>query len=94
MKDWTNRIMLLFFNLEAGFGIEKMVEDELSQLHQKKQMLWVLLSRSSAKSIVISAFIWKTKCNTQPQVKKQERWLVMDQTKQVSNITRGEKTFF
>lgn len=84
--------MLLPFNLGAEFRIEEMMEDGLDQVHQKEQMLWALLSRFSAKTITIAVFIWKTKCNTQPQVKKQEKCLVMDQMKQLSEITR-EKRF-
>lgn len=68
------------------------MEDGLNQVHQKEQMLQVLLSRFSAKTIIIVVFIWKAKCNTQPQVKKQERWLVVNQMKQLSEVT-GEKTF-
>lgn len=66
------------------------MEDGLNQVHQKEQMLQVLLSRFSAKTIIIVVFIWKAKCNTQPQVKKQERWLVVNQMKQLSEVT-GEK---
>lgn len=66
------------------------MEDGLNQVHQKEQMLQVLLSRFSAKTIIIVVFIWKAKRNTQPQVKKQERWLVVNQMKQLSEVT-GEK---
>lgn len=69
------------------------MEDGLDQVHQKEQMLWVLLSRFLAKTITIAVFIWKTKCNTQPQVKKQENCLVVDQMKQLSEITRGKTLF-
>lgn len=85
--------MLLSFNIGVKFRIEKMMEDGLDQVHQKEQMLWVLLSRFLAKTITIAGSIFKTKCNTQPQVKKQEKYLVVDQMKQLSEITR-EKLFF
>lgn len=85
--------MLLSFNIGVEFRIEKMMEDGLNQVHQKEQMLWVLLSRFLAKTITIAGSIFKTKCNTQPQVKKQEKYLVVDQMKQLSEITR-EKLFF
>lgn len=86
--------MLLSFNIGVEFRIEKMMEDGLDQVHQKEQMLWVLLSRFLTKTITIAGFIWKTKCNTQPQVKKQEKCLVVDQTKQLSEITRENLFFF
>lgn len=93
LQGWSSKIMLLSFNRGVEFRIEKMMEDGLNQVHQKEQMLWVLLSRFLAKTITIAGSIFKTKCNTQLQMKKQEKYLVLDQMKQLSEITR-EKLFF
>lgn len=62
--------MLLSFNIGVKFRVEKMMEDGLDQVHQKEQMLWVLLSRFLAKTITIAGSIFKTKCNTQPPSEK------------------------
>lgn len=64
--------MLLFFNVGGDFRIEKLMEVRLGQVQEKKQMVWVLLSRLSAKTNYSGLYLEDTMQHTAPSKKAGE----------------------
>lgn len=85
------------FNWGAKLRTQKLMENELGQVHQKERVVPAPLEGGgwgeefSGKAVAVTVFIWKTKYNTQPLIKEKAGEKAGDASNETTNSLRAQE---